>query len=48
MPINGAKEFTGSLFTLLNPYGLLGGVTVLLLFLAHGAIYLNMRTGGSG
>lgn len=46
VPINGAKEFTGSLFTLLNPYGLLGGVTVLLLFLAHGAIYLNMRTGG--
>jgi cytochrome d ubiquinol oxidase subunit II len=46
VPINGAKEFTGDLFTLLNPYGLLGGVVTVLLFLAHGAIYLNMKTAG--
>ncbi len=46
VPINAHKEFTGDLFTLLNPYALLGGVTTVLLFLAHGAIYLNLRTGG--
>jgi cytochrome d ubiquinol oxidase subunit II len=47
VPINGQQEFTGTLFTLLNPYGLLGGVTTVLLFLSHGSIYLNLRTGGS-
>ena len=46
VPIDRDQEFTGTLFTLLNPYGLLGGVTILLLFLSHGAIYLNLRTGG--
>ncbi|MGE5635804.1 MAG: cytochrome d ubiquinol oxidase subunit II, partial [Nocardioidaceae bacterium] len=46
VPIDAQQEFTGDLFTLLNPYGLLGGLTTLLLFLAHGAIYLSLRTGG--
>ena len=46
VPIDAGQEFTGDLFTLLNPYALLGGVTTVLLFLSHGAIYLNMRTGG--
>ena len=46
VPIDAHQEFTGDLFTLLNPYALLGGVTTVLLFLSHGAIYLNMRTGG--
>ena len=46
VPIDAQQEFTGDLFTLLNPYGLLGGVTTVLLFLAHGAIYLNLRTAG--
>ncbi len=46
VPIDAQQEFTGSLFTLLNPYGLLGGVTTLLLFLSHGAIFLTMRTEG--
>ena len=46
VPIDRGGEFTGDLFTLLNPYALLGGVTTVLLFLAHGAIYLNLRTDG--
>ena len=46
VPINAQHEFTGDLFTLLNPYALLGGVTTVLLFLSHGAIYLNLRTAG--
>jgi cytochrome bd ubiquinol oxidase subunit II len=46
VPIDGHKEFTGSLFTLLNPYGLLGGLTTVLLFLTHGAIFVSLKTDG--
>ncbi len=46
VPIDANENFTGDLWTLLNPYGLLGGVTLVLLSLAHGAIFLNMRTAG--
>jgi cytochrome d ubiquinol oxidase subunit II len=44
VPIDADHEFTGSLLTLLNPYGLLGGLTTLLLFLLHGALFLGLRT----
>ena len=37
VPIDADKEFTGNLITLLNPFGLLGGLTTLLLFITHGA-----------
>jgi cytochrome bd ubiquinol oxidase subunit II len=46
VPIDASREYTGSLFTLLNPYGLLGGVTTLALFLLHGAVFLTLRTSG--
>jgi cytochrome bd ubiquinol oxidase subunit II len=46
VPINAEQNFTGDLFTLLNPYALLGGVTLVLYCLAHGANYLALRTGG--
>ncbi len=46
VPIDGTKDFTGNLFTLLNPYGLLGGVVTLLLFLTHGAMFLALKTDG--
>ena len=46
VPIDADKEFTGNLFTLLNPYGLLGGLTTLLLFLTHGALFLALKTDG--
>ncbi|HEY5333247.1 MAG TPA: cytochrome d ubiquinol oxidase subunit II, partial [Solirubrobacterales bacterium] len=46
VPIDAHKEFTGSLLTLLHPYALLGGVTTLLLFLAHGSVFLSLRTEG--
>ena len=45
-PIDAAHQFTGNLFTLLNPYALLGGVTTLTLFLLHGAAFLALRTEG--
>ena len=43
---NGNSEFTGNLFTLLNPYGLLGGLTTLALFVTHGAVFLALKTDG--
>ncbi|MFC7494506.1 MULTISPECIES: cytochrome d ubiquinol oxidase subunit II [unclassified Nocardioides] len=46
VPIDENKEFTGTIFTLLNPFGLLGGVVTLLLFLTHGAMFLALKTDG--
>jgi cytochrome d ubiquinol oxidase subunit II len=46
VPLDRRAEFDGTLFDLLNVYGLLGGVTTLLLFLSHGASFLALRTNG--
>ena len=46
VPIGPDKEFTGTFFTLLNPFALLGGLTTLLLFLTHGAVFLALKTEG--
>jgi cytochrome d ubiquinol oxidase subunit II len=43
VPINENMMFTGNLFTLLNPYGLLGGVTTVSIFLLHGANFLGLK-----
>lgn len=41
-----ATGYHGSLFTLLNPYGLLTGVFFVLLFLVHGALWCSLKTEG--
>ncbi len=46
LPIDASGVYRGTLFTLLNPYGLLGGVLFLSLFLVHGAIWLAVKTTG--
>lgn len=46
VPIDADKEFTGTLLTLLNPYGLLGGVVTLLLFFTHGVYFVALKTDG--
>lgn len=46
VPIDAAGNYTGDLLTLLNPYGLLGGVVTLGLFTLHGAHFLTLRTTG--
>ncbi len=46
LPIDSHLEFTGSLLTLLNPFSLLGGLTVVALSLTHGAIFLTLKTDG--
>ncbi len=44
LPIGADKNFTGNLLDILNPYALLGGLVVVLLFVLHGAIFLTLRT----
>ena len=44
VPIDKDGNFTGNLFTLLNPYGLLGGLVTLTLFATHGALYVALKT----
>ncbi len=45
-PIDATKTYTGGFFNLLNPYGLVGGITFVMLFLYHGAAFLNLKIGG--
>lgn len=46
IPIDGEGLFHGTIFTLLNPYGLMGGVLYLALFLMHGSLWLNLKLEG--
>jgi len=46
VPLDQDHEFVGSLLTLLNPYGLLGGLTTLLLFFTHGVYFVALKTDG--
>jgi cytochrome d ubiquinol oxidase subunit II len=45
-PIDENAHYTGNLLTLLNPFGLLGGLTTLLLFITHGLLFLVLKTEG--
>jgi cytochrome d ubiquinol oxidase subunit II len=46
VPLDAQHEYTGTLLTLLNPYALLGGLTTLLVFLLHGAVFVSLKTDG--
>lgn len=46
IPIDKNGLYQGTLFTLLNPYGLLGGVLFVMLFLVHGSLWLAIKTEG--
>jgi cytochrome d ubiquinol oxidase subunit II len=46
VPLDASGEYTGGFFNLLNPYALLGGLTTMLLFLTHGAMFLALKTDG--
>jgi len=43
VPMDPSHNVTASLFDLLHPYALLGGLVTLSLFLAHGAVFLTLR-----
>ncbi len=47
IPIDGEGVYQGSVFTLLNAYGLICGILFLFLFLVHGSIWLAIKTEGA-
>ena len=46
VPIDADKEYVGGLLGLFNPYGLLGGLVTLTVFLVHGAFFVGLKTTG--
>jgi len=46
VPLDENHNYTGTLFDLLNPYALLGGLTTLLLFFTHGVVFVSLKTDG--
>jgi cytochrome bd ubiquinol oxidase subunit II len=47
VPINAQGEFTGNtLMSFVNPYSLVGGLTMLAYCISHGATYLSIKTTG--
>jgi cytochrome d ubiquinol oxidase subunit II len=46
VPINADMMYTGNVFTLLNPYGLIGGLATVAIFLLHGANFLTLKLDG--
>ncbi|MFM6962833.1 MAG: cytochrome d ubiquinol oxidase subunit II [Micrococcales bacterium] len=46
VPLSAQHIYPGTLFTLLNPYGLLGGLVTLTLFWTHGLIFITLKTEG--
>jgi cytochrome d ubiquinol oxidase subunit II len=44
LPINSNHDFTGNFFDLLTGYGIMTGVTMLVLCLQHGSTFLALRT----
>lgn len=43
VPINQQMNYVGNFLTLFNPYALVGALATLLLFLLHGALYLDLK-----
>lgn len=46
VPINARMQYVGSFWDLLSPYTLVGGLTTLLLFTLHGALFLTLKLEG--
>ena len=46
VPLDADHNYTGTLFDLLNPYALVGGLTTLLLFFTHGVVFVSLKTEG--
>lgn len=47
LPLDAQGLFQGNLLTLLNPYGLVGGLTFVAIFAVHGLLWLGTRTEGA-
>jgi len=46
VPIDAEMQYAGGFFNLLNPYALLAGLVVTMLFILHGASFLSIKTTG--
>ncbi|MFD5176313.1 cytochrome d ubiquinol oxidase subunit II [Nocardia sp. NPDC058379] len=46
VPLNAERQIVGSVWDLLSPYALLGGLATGILFALHGAVFLVLKTGG--
>jgi cytochrome d ubiquinol oxidase subunit II len=46
IPLDAGHELQGDVFTLLHPYALFTGVTVVALFIMHANVYLVLKTDG--
>jgi cytochrome bd ubiquinol oxidase subunit II len=46
IPFDDKGVFHGTILTLLNPYGLVGGVLFVLMFVVHGVLWLAIKTEG--
>ena len=46
VPIDQNMVYAGGFFNLLNPYALLGGLSAVIAFMLHGAIFLSLKTTG--
>lgn len=46
VPIAANMQYVGTFWDLLSPYALVGGLTTLLLFTFHGALFLTLKTEG--
>ncbi|SDP11635.1 cytochrome bd-I ubiquinol oxidase subunit 2 apoprotein [Microbacterium testaceum StLB037] len=46
VPLDAGHEYVGTVLTLLNPYGILGGLTTLTLFFVHGVYFVALKTDG--
>lgn len=47
IPIDATKEYTGGFFNLLHPHALMLGVTTIMMFMMHGALYTVLKTEGA-
>ena len=46
LPINSSHEYTGSFWTLFQPYGILTGITLVAICVMHGGTFITMKTTG--
>lgn len=46
VPLNADHEYVGTVFDLISPYSLLGGLTTLTVFTYHGATFLALKSDG--
>ena len=46
VPIDAEMNYVGTFFSLLNPYGLVGGIAAVLVFMLHGSLFLSLKLTG--